>query len=785
MSSTVSTGRLKSFFSTPLISRILSTAVVAATCALANAPTAASAQGLTWTVTPGARWIDWDKALPFDESRLLGGSMGIGFGRYVGLEAFHHEESDLSLFSNQADAPTVDVAQSGARVTLAFGTGTLVPIVGGGASLLRFRPDGGERTRKLSLDYGGGLRIVLAERLQGEVALEKTRYFFDAATLLDPTLPTPDDARENLTLRAGLGIQLGRRSFDRSADLDDSFAQRYQAPFAGFALAIEPVIGRLDFDGATGLARQDMVGVRAGLDFGSFFGVRAFHWWGTEDDFRTTNGFRIIGGEAQFNLAAGPGLTPFLTGGAGQLHWTPRGNGVNPAPADQTAIILGGGVDFNFGRRIRASISARDYILGSADLTADPDLGSVVDPDDLIHNWQVSAGLKLVLGGSGGLIRSAVPQSDVGEIAPEPTDARAGEPVVETAKGAAVAGDPAVKVEPVEAAGVAPAAGQPAAGQPAVRTADAPLARTAGAPATPAPAGQPVSGAADGRNIIIPVPETGELYVRFGDPRGATVLGRALAGDTAGAAAGAGAAGTAPAGSAASLTAEELREIIREEFRTQVADSLRATPDTAQAAAIRRLEARIDSLTRVIRERPVMVPAAAPAAAGGQVPAAAPAAGAGGAQAAAIPSAMESAPIDRSLRETRFFTGFATTGPSQILLGLATDIGPVTRKWDFLSLVPSIAIGFGDSRPTYLAALSAEYRFGGLPLGSMSVAPMVSVGAGVFRGRSFEAVVPTFVGASLEVDGGALRAFDNVFFGLQGVDFMNGGRFLVGLRRTP
>ena len=762
MISSVSFGRLKSLFA----GRAFAVAAFAGVVfSLASAPTSVSAQGLTWTVSPSARWIDWDKALPFDESRLLGGSMGIGFGRYVGLEAFHHEESDLSLFSNQADAPTVDVAQSGARVTLAFGTGTLVPIVGGGASLLRFRPDGGERTRKLSLDYGGGLRIVLAERLQGEIALEKTRYFFDAATLLDPTLPTPDEARENLTLRAGLGIQLGRRSFDRSADLDDSFAQRYQAPFAGFALAIEPVIGRLDFDGATGLARQDMVGVRAGLDFGSFFGVRAFHWWGTEDDFRTTNGFRILGGEAQFNLAAGPGLTPFLTGGAGQLHWTPRGNGINPAPADQTAIILGGGVDFNFGRRIRASISARDYILGSSDLTADPDLGSVVDPDDLIHNWQVSAGLKLVLGGSGGLIRSAVPPTDLREIAPEPTPE-----TDKVAAGDAVKADPTVAptAPAVEAPRVAPTTGEPA-----VRTAEAPAVRTAGAPATPVPAGQVASGAADGRNIVIPVPETGELYVRFGDPRGATALSRSLAGDSV-----AGAAAGAPA--TPSLSAAELREIIREEFRLQMADSLRATPDTAQAAAMRRLEARIDSLTRVIRERPVVTPAPA----GGQVPAVAPAAGAGGAQAAA-PTVVDSAPIDRSLRETRFFTGFSTTGSSQIVLGLATDIGPVTRRWDMLNLVPSIAIGFGDSRPTYLAALSAEYRFGALPLGDVGIAPLVGVGAGIFRGRDFEAVVPTFVGASLEIDEGALSALDNVFFGLQGLDFLNGGRFLVGLRRTP
>ncbi len=736
MRSSISVDSSKSLFSKALLHLAL---------ALLLVPAGVAAQGLTWTVSPSARWIDWDKAFSFDDTRLLGGAMGIGFGRYVGLEAFHHEEDGVSLFTDVEGAPTVDVAQSGARVTLAFGTGKLVPIVGGGASLLRFRADGADRIRKLSLDYGAGLRIVLAERIQGEVSLEKTRYFLDSGNILDPTLPTSDEARENLTLRAGLGIQLGRRSFDRSADLDDSFAQRYQAPFSGFALAIEPLIGRLDFDGPTGLARQDMVGVRAGVDFGSFFGLRAFHWWGTEDDFRTTNGFRILGGEAQFNLAAGPGITPFLTGGAGQLHWTPRGNGINPAPADQTAVILGGGVDFNFGQSVRVSLSARDYILGSADLAADPDLGSVADPDELIHNWQYSAGLKFVLGGGGGLIRSAVPARTPRV---EPTTAAADEPLE------------APVLEPVVEAPGAPTT------QPTVVTESATR-------ATMVPAGEAIPRqmvGPGGRNIIIPVPESGELYVRFGEPQGVSALGRAIAGDSV-------AAGAAATGQ---LSAEQLRAIIREEFRRLSGDTVGARPDTAQANTIRRLEARVDSLTRVVRTQPAVAVPAAPA-----QPAAAPA------QPVAVPATVvpgvidPSAPIDRSLRETRFFTGFATTGPSQILLGLGTDIGPLSHSWNFINLVPSLAFGFGNSRPTYLAALSAEYRFGSLPVGSVGVQPMVSIGAGLFRGRDFEAIVPTFAGASFDVTGGNLRALDGLYFGLQGVDFMKGGRFLVGLRRLP
>lgn len=682
---------------------------------IAATPSDSAAQGLTFTATPSARWIQWDDALGFDDSRLLGGAIGIGFGRYVGLEAFHHED-EVEFFSDAVDPYRTDLALSGARVTLAFGAGTLVPVIGGGASILRLEPAGGETTKKLSFDYGAGLRMVFAERIQGEVTVEQTRYRlpFEGAEGSD------DDFRRNLTLRAGLGIQLGRRSFDRADDLDSSFAERYQAPFSGFALAIEPLIGRLDFDEATGLERQDMVGVRAGIDFGSFFGLRAFHWWGTESDFTTTNGMRAFGGEAQFNLSAGPGLTPYLSGGAARLTWSERGNGVSPVPADQTSAVVGGGVDFNFGPRVRLTVAARDYILTGADLAESPDLESVADPDDLIHNWQFSAGLKFVLGGGGGF-RSA---------APAPVD---------TPMAPAMPEDPTAELEPMDEPATPADAEQPA-------------------PAAAGTVTPTVRGTADStRMMMIPVPEQGEIYIRFGEPAAGVVR---LQGDP-----GAGAA--AGATPAAGIDPAALREIIREEL-----DRLNAgdTPEPAEEdPRIRALEARIDSLARLLREQ---------RASGGQVEAAAPAR-------PAVQASPDDAapPVDRSIRETRFHTGFTTTGPTQFLVGGGADIGPLSGSWQSIHLVPSVAVGFGEGDTSFLAQLGLEYRTGTFRLGGLGLQPMVGVGAGLFKAADFEAIVPTFLGATLDLAGDEPHNLDGLYIGLQGVDFMTGGRLLVGLRR--
>lgn len=681
--------------------------------ALTAASDPGAAQGLTLTATPSARWIQWDDALGFDDSRLLGGVVGIGFGRYVGLEAFHHED-EVEFFPDATDPARTDLALSGARVTLAFGTGNLVPVIGGGASVLRLEPADGEATKKLSFDYGAGLRLVLAESIQGELTVEQTRFRlpWEGAEGGD------DEFRRNLTLRAGLGIQLGRRSFDRASDLDSSFAQRYQAPFSGFALAIEPLIGRLDFDEATGLDRQDMVGLRAGVDFGSFFGLRAFHWWGTESDFRTTNGMRAFGGEAQFNLSAGPGLTPYLSGGAARLTWSERGNGVNPVPADQTSAVVGGGVDFNFGPRIRLTVAARDYILAGADLAESPDLESVAEPDDLVHNWQFSAGLKLVLGGGGG-IRSARP-----EPADTPLPATPDEMPASTETPQPVA--PAVVDTVVRA--------------------EVPL-RTDST-----------------RVMLIPVPEQGELYIRFGEPASGLLVPP-----------GNPAPGAAPAPEA--VDPALLREIIRQELeRLDVGGAPEPVSDDAR---IRALEAKIDSLARLIREQRA---AGAQAGAGAQGQARRPTAAAEGAP--VIAEAGESGPpIDRSIRETRFHTGFTTTGPTQVLLGVAAGIGPVTSSWSSVHLVPSVAIGLGQGDTSLLAQLGLEWRAPQFGLGGLALQPMAALGAGVLNAGDFEAVVPTFAGAAFDFAGDDSHRLDGLYLGVQGVDFFTGGRFLVGLRR--
>ena len=543
-------------------------------------PVVSSAQGLTYTVSPSARWIEWDEDLAFKQSRLLGGSVGIGFGRYVGLQAFHHQEDGLRLFEATEGDETpqlFDLAKSGVQVSLALGTGTFVPVLVGGGSLMNFKPKGGDELKKLSLDYGAGFRVVLAESLHGEVLVESTQYRLDPVFLAtgEPGFEGTGPLRRNMTLRASLGLQLGRRSFDKASELDDAFAQRYQAPFSNFALAIEPLIGRLDYDKSIDLDNQEMVGIRAGVDFGSFFGLRGFHWWGTESDFRSTTDLKAYGGEAQFTLASGPGLNPYLVGGAGELTWGKAEEGEPALPEDQTALILGGGVDFNFGPRIRATVAARDFILSGSDLSASPDLNTISDPDELVHNWQFSAGLKFLIGRSG--IRSGR------QAAPQVPETPA--PVMK---------EPAKEAE-VEAPAPAQTPVQPTPDQPTVVVVPQPVPTVlpAQGQVVPAPtvvirADTIVDKAVPGQTIILPVLERGEIYIRFGEP-GSVPLVTSLRPQAAAAP------GAEPVAAPAGPTLEDLRRLIQEELAKQ------PERPTLDPEALRALESRL--LRQVGRDR--------------------------------------------------------------------------------------------------------------------------------------------------------------------------------------
>lgn len=504
-------------------------------------PAGAGAQDLRYSLTPTAEQVSWDNALGLDNTLLYGGRLGFVYGRRVELQGFYltNQGADAKVrdlysrlnVSNPPQNAGLGVRNYGAAFVYNFALGGFTPFLRAGGSVLRFEPDGGRRSDRVAFNYGGGLRFGKPGGLRFNVFAEDLRFRIDRTLLLalpaGATPPVDVDAnklRSNLTYGAGLSVPLG----GGAATYDDT--PQYQ--LGNVALPVEAFAGQHNFASSSGLPRQYVAGVRTGIDFGPLVGLRAYYWRGVNDNFNRQQGVQSYGGEAQFALNAGPGINPFLIGGAGQINFLDSYDGGRPGgipvprPADQTALILGGGVKIPIGTRFQLTGAARNYLAARGGTTQ-----NVAEASQLRSNWQYSAGLSFGLGGRGARHRTMTAQrSDTvfldrasgrrlsaadlrdttgrdtviretaaGEVAPTVVERFVVTTRGDTLRGAA--GDSALMAD---------------------RQARRVEVRRVVAPGTEGQtlAAPGASGYASGRTVQVPVPSEGEIIVRYGPQRG-------------------------------------------------------------------------------------------------------------------------------------------------------------------------------------------------------------------------------------------------------------------------
>jgi hypothetical protein len=283
------------------------------------------------------------------------------------------------------------------------------------------------------------------------------------------------------------------------------------------ALPVDVFAGQQNFSGASGLPRQNIVGLRTGIDFGPLVGLRGFYWRGVNDNFSRQQGVQAYGGEAQFSLNAGPGVNPFLIAGAGQIDFTDRyaastaAGAPVPPPADQTALILGGGVKIPVGTRFQLTGAARNYLSAADRRTQD-----VAEASQLRSNWQFSVGMSFGVGGRGARRQvAAAPRRDTVFV-----ERASGRLVREADVAAADESAPATERVVVTERLAVTARGDTLRGAAADSALAADRTTRAVEVRSVAPAGRAGSYASD-RTVQIVVPTEGEIIVRYGPQRGA------------------------------------------------------------------------------------------------------------------------------------------------------------------------------------------------------------------------------------------------------------------------
>ena len=629
--------------------------------------TTGSAQSIGYSIVPSAERIQWNDQMAFEDDWLYGGRVSLRFGRSIELQPFYFAGKKYgidasrasTLFGPQSAGRTIDLQHYGITTQINLGKGNIVPFLRGGGGIMRFEPDSGRRQDRLAVTAGGGLRFGIGQ-LQAEVFAEQMGFRLDPRRLFSGDSLTGGSSvrQKNLVYGGAITIPISNAPDEEDAD-----------GLRGTTAPIEPFVGRLRYDGGSGLSDQNVLGVRGGIDFSPLFGVRGFYWRGVNEDrdkFVSVEGY---GAEGQFNLNSGPGISPYVVAGAGRINYSGTyRDSLNNADNNRDALILGAGAMFQLSERIRFNAAIRDYVIARND-----SLESATTTGDLTHNRMLSAGFTISIGGSTG-----------------PSDRQR---ALEAERGTQAR---RVATRDAEIRAVRDSMRQERADQ----GTDRPRARRAerdslGRPMRPGPGtvGGRVQSAVGDRWITVPVPAQGEIILRYGLPP------------------------SADGAKVASPTAPGDSVMVRRDSMVVVprtsGDSLR----NQLAELEQRLMARIESMRQpatVVMPNPVEPRTVIVDTVGGD-------------RFRGVPLTRRFSQV--SSRDLLPFFGFSGgDAGTQAVLSLRMRLGEVASGLQF---VPEFAVGLGGDGTSVLAMANVQYQFGSIG-GSTALRPYVTGGAGIF-----------------------------------------------------
>lgn len=672
----------------------------------------AQVRGLSYTISPIVEQIYFDANAGLENGTLYGGQLGLGFGRLIELEGLYllndEVSNDFSGISGISDATRdkieelegrdVRLRRYGGKLKINLPTSNVVPFATLGAGVLSFEPEHLNQTRTIYLALGGGVQFSVAGRYALTLSAQRFGYRYNLGAMffddLDLARAGLSDRSFNQTqiynwaLRAGLRIYAGGRAPGEETALDEALREQLSGGLRGLSLRLEPFGGRLNFDEELGFKNdQRMAGLFAGLNLGPFVGVRGFYWRGVEEGVFEFDRLQAYGGELRFELTSGQSLSPYLTFGGGQLDVLDGyvGNVATEnldatVPEDEPFIIAGAGAVLPLNESLSLNAGARNILLTREG--AD----NVSEPSDVVSSWMFTAGLSFGFGGrrqgAGEAIRTEIDRED-DEMRRELAAAEARIDSLARLIERIAEGDTEVVRE-------ARSLSQDVAIRDTLRR----------IPQTD-------------RMVTLPLPEEGEIYIRFGEPGGVSIA--SVIGD-------AGAATALPemAASRQALSAEQIEQIVSQTVREQLRAADEAAVSERDVARIeRRIQDRLDALedrlqarldrrltqleadvqpTRVIVEEPD-----------------------------GIRTARDIEPA--ADRDFYPFMAFLAGEPNLGIVGVRLDPGrPILGP---IELQPEIGIGFGAETYAYHLNLDAVYTADFVDRVVSGLRPYIGIGGGM------------------------------------------------------
>ncbi len=562
-------------------------------------PAAAQVTGISYTAAPvGVRLLSGDNT-GLSNGYLYGGALGLGFGEYLEVSGVYLRSTDIttefsdynvdpftrSILEGQAEGFDVDLEQYGTRLRLTVGRGSLLPFIVGGTGVLRF-DNGSTDSEAIFAEAGVGITFAFQDRYTITVEGSRLGYRYNPYATFDlgntAALPTTSELNQirrvySNAITATARVYLGGRARGELTETDLAVREQLRRP----RVFAEPSYGIIQFsDDLVGLPNdQPVLGLQAGIDLGPYVGLRGFYLRATDEDelFSNPTEFRdlaLYGAEINFRFSSelAGGLTPYLLLGGGYMdvgNGYRAGSSLLAAPESRYFAMGGGGVDvaLNSAFRLKAGVRAL--------LMSNEDADQVSDPASVYYSLMPTAGVEFSLGG--GSPSSA--RRDIRDAQERELERQAREAGL--AVGAREAQLDSLRLAYDLARAEAELVGQLTPEQVAERAAleaqIATLQAEAGLPVTaPVAAPAPARSNLSARTMEVPIPENGEIYIRFGGDAGETAAAPVVIATPQGlAVAGQPAAGQPAAQPGAAVSTEEqVAQVVRQ---TLAADSARVS----------------------------------------------------------------------------------------------------------------------------------------------------------------------------------------------------------------
>ena len=753
---------------------LLGVALLAGLTLFLSAPQAtAQVTGISYTLSPIGSRVYWDDDAGLEDGYLYGGQLGLGFGQYVEVSGLYMLgngfETDFSGFTgnDQAvldalenlDAREVDVTRYGAKLRINVGAGSVTPFVTAGTGIIKFDPEGLDESENIYANGGAGLTFSVASRYTLSVGGEMLAYRFNPGT----TLFTDEDLTEvgigrrsfnqqtvyNPSISASLKFYLGGRSQDELTEVDRALLRQFEG--GGFRLAVEPFYGQINFnEDLIGFPEhQALAGVNAGFDLGPYVGLRGFYWRATEQDKALDNfttdftDLTMYGGELnlRFKGSLGGGIAPYIALGGGYLD---AGSDYEDfsglRPEDRYFAIGGGGIELPLSSSLLLQAGVRGLFMSNQNVE------DLSDPNSVHTSLMYTAGINFNLGGSGRTAGDVVGR----EMASARADAEARAVALE--QELATIRARLDSLENVQAMQQPMPMTQRFVRDSTGLVIDTVMVHEARA-RTP-------------QTITVPVPEDGEIYIRFGGessimnppPQQQPVI-QALPSDTV---------------AVSQITAGQIRQIVQQALAEQQATTQQRGGMTADEleASLRAMEARLEQriarennrLRNQLDEQPREVRVV---------------------QEDGTPVAPDTSRQSRGLLNTfsqrqlvgaQPFIGLRLgEGTEQFLVGVRGDYRFPGNSYRF---VPEVGLGFSDDGVALNAIGNVVYPFASDYL--TQVQPYVGAGVGFVSDSGLSGL-----DLALNVLGGAEYTLPNgmTFFGeFSTLDFFDFNRVLLGYR---